>query len=83
MAFFKSMLSLLALVGSMSTHAGGDPEDIQQLRNLLQPITSLAAQFEQQITDANGLSYKVPKVCSKWPSPTVYAGQSSTPCLSR
>ena len=58
MAFFKSMLSLLALLPllcSMSAHAGGDPEDIQQLRNLLQPITSLAAQFEQQITDANGL----------------------------
>jgi outer membrane lipoprotein carrier protein len=46
----------LFLMGSFNTQAGGKPEDIQQLRDLLQPITSLSAQFEQQITDANGFS---------------------------
>ena len=38
----------------MGPQAGGNPEDIKQLRNLLQPITSLSARFTQQITDANG-----------------------------
>ena len=34
--------------------SGGTPEDIQQLRDLLQPITSLSARFQQQITDGDG-----------------------------
>ena len=34
--------------------SGGAPEDIQQLRDLLQPITSLSARFQQQITDGDG-----------------------------
>jgi len=43
--------TLLLAVNSWS---GGAPEDIQQLRDLLQPITSLSARFEQQITDGDG-----------------------------
>ena len=50
----KSIAATLCLLASFNTQAGGTPEDIQQLRDLLQPITSLSAQFEQQITDANG-----------------------------
>jgi outer membrane lipoprotein carrier protein len=40
---------------AVAVEAGGDPEDIQQLRDLLAPISSLSAQFEQRIIDANGL----------------------------
>ena len=54
MRLIKSIATTLCLVASLTTQAGGTPEDIQQLRDLLQPITSLSAQFEQQITDANG-----------------------------
>jgi outer membrane lipoprotein carrier protein len=39
---------------SFNIQAGGNAEDIQQLRNLLQPISSLSAQFKQQVTDADG-----------------------------
>ena len=54
MRLIKSIATTLCLVTSLTTQAGGTPEDIQQLRELLQPITSLSAQFEQQISDANG-----------------------------
>lgn len=54
MRLIKSIAAMLALVTSFAGHAGGSPEDIQQLRDLLQPITSLSAQFKQQITDADG-----------------------------
>ena len=37
-----------------NTWSGGTPEDIQQLRDLLQPISSLSARFQQQITDGDG-----------------------------
>ncbi len=37
-----------------AAHAGGSPEDIQKLRSLLQPITSLSAQFQQRIVDVDG-----------------------------
>lgn len=40
---------------SSGLQAGGNPEDIEQLRKLLQPITSLSARFTQQITDADGV----------------------------
>jgi outer membrane lipoprotein carrier protein len=54
MRLIKYIATTLCLIASLSAQAGGSPEDIQQLRELLQPITSLSAQFEQQITDANG-----------------------------
>ncbi len=48
------IISLTSLIFSLSAQAGGSAEDIQQLRNLLQPITSLSAQFKQQVMDADG-----------------------------
>ncbi len=45
---------LLALVFTTNSWSGGTPEDIQELRDLLQPISSLSARFEQQINDADG-----------------------------
>jgi outer membrane lipoprotein carrier protein len=54
MRLIKYIATTLCLIASLSAQAGVIPEDIQQLRELLQPITSLSAQFEQQITDANG-----------------------------
>ena len=37
-----------------AVQAGGEPEDIQALRNLLKPITSLSAKFTQEVSDADG-----------------------------
>ena len=54
MKIFSYTFFALAISFSMGPQAGGSPEDIEQLRNLLQPITSLSARFTQQITDANG-----------------------------
>jgi outer membrane lipoprotein carrier protein len=54
MRLINYIATTLCLIAGLSAQAGGNPEDIQQLRELLQPITSLSAQFEQQITDANG-----------------------------
>ena len=54
MRLIKSITAMLGLLVSLAAHAGGSPEDIQQLRDLLQPIASLSAQFKQQITDADG-----------------------------
>ncbi|EAS47482.1 periplasmic chaperone LolA [gamma proteobacterium HTCC2207] len=45
---------LLTPFVSTASWSGGAPEDIQQLRDLLQPITSLSARFEQKISDAEG-----------------------------
>ena len=45
---------IISLSAAINNHAGGAAEDIQQLRDLLQPITSLSARFQQQITDADG-----------------------------
>ena len=45
---------IISLSAAINSHAGGAAEDIQQLRDLLQPITSLSALFQQQITDADG-----------------------------
>ena len=54
MAFIQRTLFLVCLIGSSQLQAGGKAEDIQALRDLLQPITSLRANFTQQITDAEG-----------------------------
>ncbi len=56
MHLFKFAVSIIFSIGICNAQAGGKTKDIQQLRDLLQPITSLSAQFEQQIIDANGLS---------------------------
>jgi outer membrane lipoprotein carrier protein len=48
---FTLLFSLLLATNSWS---GGAADDIQQLRDLLQPITSLSAHFEQQISDGDG-----------------------------
>lgn len=45
---------IISLSAAINSHAGGAAEDIQQLRDLLRPITSLSARFQQQITDADG-----------------------------
>jgi outer membrane lipoprotein carrier protein len=56
----KQMMRLLhkialpfTLLLATNSWSGGAAEDIQQLRDLLQPITSLSARFEQQITDGD------------------------------
>lgn len=63
MALIQRMLLrlgfILALIGSAQLQAGGNPKDIQALRDLLQPITSLSANFTQQITDAEGFEIEV------------------------
>lgn len=49
------MMLLTLLVGiSLQATAGGKVEDIQRLRDLLQPISSLSSQFNQRITNADG-----------------------------
>jgi len=52
--FALSLTLIISLSAAINSHAGGATEDIQQLRDLLQPITSLSARFQQQITDADG-----------------------------
>jgi len=54
MRLIQSIVPLTSLMLSFNIQAGGNAEDIQQLRNLLQPISSLSAQFKQQVTDADG-----------------------------
>jgi outer membrane lipoprotein carrier protein len=54
MGFFQRALFIFILVICSQLQAGGKPEDIQALRDLLQPITSLSASFKQRITDAEG-----------------------------
>ena len=54
MRVFHNITLLWALSLAPQTWSGGAPEDIQQLRDLLQPITSLSARFQQQITDGDG-----------------------------
>lgn len=54
MRVFHKITLLCTLFLATYTWSGGAPEDIQQLRDLLQPITSLSARFEQQISDADG-----------------------------
>ena len=49
-----TMLSTLLVGISMQANAGGKAEDIQRLRDLLQPISSLSSQFNQRINDADG-----------------------------
>ena len=51
-------LAFLAGV-SPQAFAGGKAEDIQRLRDLLHPISSLSAQFKQRISDADGFELQV------------------------
>jgi outer membrane lipoprotein carrier protein len=59
MRVLKSIASLLALVAAFTTQAAGTAEDVKQLRELLQPISSLSAQFKQHISDADGFELQV------------------------
>ena len=59
MRVLKSIASLLALVAAFTTQAAGTAEDVKQLRELLQPISSLSAQFNQRISDADGFELQV------------------------
>ena len=53
-------MPLAFLVGvSPQAFAGGKAEDIQRLRDLLHPISSLSAQFKQRISDADGFELQV------------------------
>lgn len=54
MRVFHNITLLWARSLAPQTWSGGTPEVIQQLRDLLQPITSLSARFQQQITDGDG-----------------------------
>jgi outer membrane lipoprotein carrier protein len=54
MALIRRAALIIGLVCCSQLQAGGSAEDIQSLRNLLQPITSLSAKFTQRITDAEG-----------------------------
>ena len=49
-----TVLSTLLVGISLQASAGGKVEDIQRLRDLLQPISSLSSQFNQRINDADG-----------------------------
>ena len=51
----KFVVSALVWLLAIGAQAGGEPEDIQALRDLLEPISSLSAAFDQRIQDANGL----------------------------
>ena len=55
MQLLKSIVSLLSLPLAIGAYASDDGGDIQQLRDLLEPIVSLSAQFEQHMVDANGV----------------------------
>ena len=59
MRVLKSIASLLAIVAAFTTQAAGTAEDVKQLRGLLQPISSLSAQFKQHISDADGFELQV------------------------
>ena len=61
MRVLKSIASLLAIVAAFTTQAAGTAEDVKQLRGLLQPISSLSAQFKQHISDADGFELQVPE----------------------
>lgn len=57
MSVHKVLGSLLVAIGLSVTslsYGGGNPEDINELRKLLQPISSLSARFEQRVTDSGG-----------------------------
>ena len=47
-------LSVLCSLVCGTLRAGGNPEDISALRDLLLPIKSLSANFQQQVLDAEG-----------------------------
>ena len=59
MRFSQFLIITVSLFVFNSVQAGGTPEDIKSLRALLQPITSLSANFSQRITDAEGFDLEV------------------------
>jgi len=54
MPTLQKLVLLLCLSVASNAWSGGSAEDIQHLRALLQPISSLSARFEQRIVDADG-----------------------------
>ena len=55
MYYLKHILFSVAISGCLSAQGNEKTPDSQQLQELLQPISSLSAQFEQQTTDVNGV----------------------------
>ena len=55
MHYVKHILFTIALSGCLSAQGNDKASASQQLQELLQPISTLSAQFEQQVIDANGL----------------------------
>lgn len=55
MHYIKHILFTIVLSGSLSAQGNATASASQQLQQLLQPISSLSAQFKQQVIDANGL----------------------------
>ena len=55
MHYIKHILFTIVLSGSLSAQGNDTASASQQLQQLLQPISSLSAQFEQQTIDANGI----------------------------
>ena len=55
----RAMLLTFLVAISLQAIAGGKAEDIQRLRDLLQPISSLSSQFKQRIIDADGFELQV------------------------
>lgn len=55
MHYVKHILFTIALSGCLSAQGNDTASASQQLQQLLQPISSLSAQFEQQTIDANGI----------------------------
>lgn len=55
MHYIKHLLLIIIITGSLGIQAKDNPSDSQQLGVLLEPITSLSAEFEQRTIDANGI----------------------------
>ena len=55
MHYIKHLLLFIIITGSLGIQAKDNPSDTQQLGALLEPITSLSAEFEQRTIDANGI----------------------------
>lgn len=55
MHYIKHVLFIITLSSCLSAQGNDKASDSQQLQRLLQSISSLSAQFEQQVIDANGL----------------------------
>lgn len=55
MHYLRQILFVAALSSCLSANGNAKTPDVEQLRDLLQPISSLSAQFDQQIIDSNGI----------------------------